>query len=348
VKALYALVLLLVLASCVTQIPVDDVTADDPLPAPQDPSSDSAAPSEPTSTSGQGFFDEPSTWYLKIPTDHPISPRSDEHIADILINSPRMYANYREWSVPIWYAEDDTPIVEVEVRGTRYKQEAESRGWNQVPIPPDAMPAYNEGALSGKYHDGHMVVISHDGRYSWEFFRAIKHPDGRWSTSNVRRWDLSGDGMNDPYDRLGDVRACATSLLQGLVTYDEVKEGRIEHALTFAYWGEKKANHQSIYPCGSYTRAGVSERPGAMLMGERLQLNPDLDLDTLDLTDSERVVAQALQEYGMIFVENCAVGCNAIYFESLEDKPESWGSLLPDLRKIPLDEFRVVEPVRPD
>ena len=94
---------------------------------------------------------------------------------------------------------------------------------------------------------------------------------------------------------------------------------------------------------------GVSDRPGAMLMGERLQLNPDLD--SFDLTEPERVVARALQEYGMIFVENCAVGCNSVYFESLEDKSESWGrlggDLLPDLRKIPLSEFRVVEPVRP-
>ena len=49
---------------------------------------------------------------------------------------------------------------------------------------------------------------------------------------------------------------------------------------------------------------GHSKRSDAILAGARLRLDPTLDLDSLGLTHYGRIIAQALQQYGMILADN--------------------------------------------
>jgi hypothetical protein len=194
-----------------------------------------------------------------------------------------------------------------------------------------------------------MSIIGYDGLYVWDFFRAVKDSSGNWSASSMRRWEKSGTGYVAPYDSQGSPRACPSSHLHGLITYDDiVNKGYIDHALTFSYWGEKKAPHWGLEPCKAY-RAGVSDRQWAMLLGERIQLDPTLDLDSLNLKPAAKIIARAMQEYGMIFAINCGQGCNAVYAEDLTGKPYSWSGILSsgDLANIPLNRLRVLEPIIP-
>jgi hypothetical protein len=293
-------------------------------------------------TATQGFFQQYSTWYQKIPTAPQVMDNSQNYVQDILVNGSGVAVEYREWSVPIFYAKADTPIVTVATGN----QNTIANGWNKVPIPPEAVPAGNSASLAGQYRDGHLSVVSHDRKFAWDFFGAQKATNDNWSASMVRRWDLSTDGVMQEYDLQGSPRACPTSLLHGLITKDEIKSGRIDHALAFAYWGAPLTAHWDIYPCRAY-RQGVSTRPWAMLHGFRLQLDPSVDINTLGLNAAGRVVAKALQEYGAIFVENAGQGSNIIYAESFEDKPESWGADIPLIAGIPLNRFRVIEPLQP-
>jgi hypothetical protein len=267
---------------------------------------------------------------------------SQNYVNDILANGSGIAVEYREWSVPIFYAKADTPIVTVATGN----QSTIANGWNKVPIPPEAVPAGNAASLSGQYRDGHLSIVSHDRKYAWDFFGAKKAANGSWSASMVRRWDLTTDGVMEEYDLQGSPRACPTSLLHGLITKDEVTRGQIDHALAFAYWGAPVQAHWDIYPCRAY-RQGVNTRQWAMLHGFRLQLDPSIDINTLGLNAAGRVVAKALQEYGAIFVENAGQGSNILYAESFADKTESWGSDLPLIAGIPLNKFRIIEPLRP-
>jgi hypothetical protein len=79
--------------------------------------------------------------------------------------------------------------------------------------------------------------------------------------------------------------------------------------------------------------------------GTRLQLDPSLteaDFDRMGLTQQARVVARALQEYGMIVVDNS--GSSKIMLE--DEKTADWGSMLnrTSVSAIPLASFRVVSP----
>lgn len=288
-----------------------------------------------------GFFEQNSTWYEKIPSNPKIAANSDNNVKDILLNklswqTKGTFAVSRaEWGVPIWYARADTPVVTVD---TRSDTRPALYGWNTVPIPPEAKPASEK--------DGHMVVISHDGKYEWDFYRAKKDSSGKWFASHLRRWDLSTNGVNSPYDFKGMSRACPIPLTHGLITYDEIQRGHIDHAMAFAYWHAKKEPHMGIYPCGHY-RGGLSYRSGAMLFGERLQLDPRIDVNSLPLTRAGKIVAKAMQEYGMIFIEGGGSGYNSVYAESLDDKPTSWVNSFNSAAAIPLDKLRVVEPIYP-
>lgn len=283
----------------------------------------------------QRFFQKRSTWHEKIPASPRIVEHSDDYVNDVIINNSVLTINYHGWSVPVWYARENTPYQVVPTSDSRPAQ----YGWNNVPIPPEAMPASKS--------DGHMVVISHDRKYEWDFYQARKSSDGTWRATIIRRWDLSSDGINSPYDLKGSCRVAPIPLTHGLIMFEEIQRGYIDHAIAFAYWGQKMPD-VGVYPCEK-NNGGINPRPWALSLGFRLQLDPDVDIDALGLNPASKIIAKALQEYGMVFVENCGPGCNSVYAESLDDKEQSWQGLFDGtITNLPLNKFRIVEPIYPN
>jgi len=124
---------------------------------------------------GERFFQKHSTWYEPIPKDAELMPDSDVFIGAaaenpyLSVTAPRL--DSMEWSVPVWYAQEDTPGTDITLTVTGPSTEqAEALGWNKgVPIPEGAQPAGFARMAKGEYMDGHMVVISHDRRVAWDF-----------------------------------------------------------------------------------------------------------------------------------------------------------------------------------
>ncbi len=48
---------------------------------------------------------------------------------------------------------------------------------------------------------------------------------------------------------------------------------------------------------------GQTDAQGAIPEGARLQLTPDLDLDSLNLTRYEMIITRTMQDYGLILVD---------------------------------------------
>jgi hypothetical protein len=79
---------------------------------------------------------------------------------------------------------------------------------------------------------------------------------------------------------------------------DEIRRGRIEHKMAFAtYFAAYKEFCALAIWCDGCM-------PGGIPQGAVLQLDPILDLDTLPLGRGGRIVAWALQEYGMVNVDH--------------------------------------------
>src|SRR6185503_6306722 len=92
--------------------------------------------------------------------------------------------------------------------------------------------------------------------------------------------------------------ACGFPLIAGLIRVEEIRAGRIEHALIIAYPHIRAGLYT---PPASTAQARIgndSIRTRGIPCGGRVQLDPSLNLDSLGLSASGRIVARALQEYG--------------------------------------------------
>ena len=105
--------------------------------------------------------------------------------------------------------------------------------------------------------------------------------------------------------------ASGISLLAGLVTLDDLRSGSIDHTLSIGVATTRAA--AVSWPANRTD--GKSDAPGALPEGQRLRLDPSIDLDTLQLTPLGRMIAEALQRYGAI-VRDTTVGSVTLYAEN--------------------------------
>ena len=232
----------------------------------------------------------------------------------------------RRFTVPVYEASRDTPRRNVRLTAPW----APRRVLRSVPIPSSARP--DPGS------DGHLSIVDRETGCEYDFWQARRGPRGGWSASWGTRAALGAGVLAGGLS----ARASGFSLQAGLITPAELRRGEIDHALVFHY---------------PYTRAGGfvppatqsdgrSRRPDALPEGARLQLDPALDLDELELEPYERTIARALQRYGMLLGDTG--GAVAVFAAHPQGYGEdAYAGLLPDedfapLGGIPLDRLRVL------
>jgi hypothetical protein len=88
----------------------------------------------------------------------------------------------------------------------------------------------------------------------------------------------------------------------GLIRIDELRAGRITHALDLAIPAARA--HAFSWP--AQRTDGVDGSPNAIPEGARFRLDPDLDLSKLDLPPATRAIAAAAQRYGLIVTDQTA------------------------------------------
>jgi hypothetical protein len=158
-----------------------------------------------------------------------------------------------------------------------------------------------------------------------------QNQDGSWTSKTGMKYPLDGEGVfrTEDFDIIngesvhfhGPSRASGVPAIAGLIMFDEVASGRIEHKLACAT--RFNAKQEFVFPA-TWTDGLV---PGGIPEGAVIQLDPELDLDQFDLWPGELVVAKALQEYGMVVVD--VAGGSPIYAEGLWGHPEkSWTAIL--------------------
>ena len=91
--------------------------------------------------------------------------------------------------------------------------------------------------------------------------------------------------------------AAGLPILPGLVRYDEVAAGAINHALRFTTDETRKAY---IYPARHY----ASDNTSASLPPMGLRVRLEATYDTSGFSPQARVIAEALKKYGMILADN--------------------------------------------
>lgn len=231
------------------------------------------------------------------------------------------------WTVPVYYADASTPRHSVPI----------TSGWTEfsslpnVPVPAGAKPDPSE--------DAHLTIIDRSKGCVYDFWGA-SGSGSNLSAKLGNAMPIDSNGV-DP-GGLG-ARASGFSGAAGLVTYDDVKRGSIDHALVFAY-----PKTRSGGPVAPATKSdGQTGGDDAIPQGARLRLDPSINLNSLGLNRYELMIARAMQRYGMILGDTS--GGFTIYAQHPQSVPGgSYGGLLPDstwidLSKIPTDRLQVMK-----
>ena len=219
-----------------------------------------------------------------IPSGARLDPGSDVMVRQLVseVQAKGWAIATREYSVPIFAAGKKTPRTSVRIRNNGKKVAL------RVPIPRSAFPA--EGS------DAHMVVLDRATRCEYDFYRASKRPDGIWEADWMNALRTTGTGV---FPIGFGARASGFAVAAGALTPRHFKEGRIDHALVFTLNSTKAGG--PVPPATSSD--GRSTAPGAIPEGARLQLDPTLDLDSMPLAPWQKVIARALQRYGMYLAD---------------------------------------------
>jgi hypothetical protein len=155
------------------------------------------------------------------------------------------------------------------------------------PVPRDA-PVESGG-------DHHVLVVDRGDCTLNELFAATLQPDGSWTAGSGARWDLRSDALRPADWTSAD--AAGLPILPGLVRYEEVAAGHIDHAIRFT-----APRTQRAYLWPARHQAGSSTDPNLPPMGAWFRLRADFD--TSRLAPQARVVAEALKAHGMILADN--------------------------------------------
>lgn len=289
------------------------------------------------STAHARWYSDTSPWNTPISPNAVTHPLSAEFIANI---SGHFGSRTDKYTFPVYRINQDTPVQSVWIRGfyshvtkpdKQEKLQVIRKTRIKIPIPLGAKPA--------KGKDRHMVFWNPQTGDEWGLWH-VRREKGRWKADNGYHYNTRWDAV-PPNGFIS--RGAGVPYLAGLITPSEMRRGVIEHALALGI-NYPSPNH--VYPATKSD--GRSRKLHALPMGSRLQLDPSLgdsDFDRWGLDRNARVIARALQRYGMILVDGS--GHPKLYGEY--DGTANWAGLLAadTISDIPYSAFRVLKPDPP-
>jgi len=161
------------------------------------------------------------------------------------------------------------------------------------PYPIPANAPIEGGPDSGG--DRHILVVDRDNCVLYELYYAWPQPDGSWQAGSGAIYNLRSNALRPAGWTSAD--AAGLPILPGLVRYDEVAAGAINHAIRFTAPQTRRAY---TWPARHYASSLTgSQYPP---MGQRFRLKANFDIS--GFAPEVQVILRALKQYGMILADN--------------------------------------------
>jgi hypothetical protein len=183
----------------------------------------------------------------------------------------------------------------------------------------------------GSDGDRHVLTVDRSSCKLYELYRAfyVPRPKPHWNADAGVAWDLTSTALRPEGWTSAD--AAGLPIFPGLVRYDEVAAGHLEHAIRVTFDSTRNAYVHPAVHC-----AGDTASAAAPPMGLRLRLKAGFGLG--GFSGPARTIAAAMKRYGLIVADN---GSNW-YFGGSSDR--RWDDAnLDQLKRIPGSAFEVVE-----
>jgi hypothetical protein len=207
------------------------------------------------------------------------------------------------------------------------------------PIPPVGAVEGETGYKCRRNGDCHLLVIHEDANILYEMWRASLTPN-KFSGGCAAVWDLD---RQYPQNLRGtdctSADAAGLPMTAMLFTPEEVQAGAIEHAIRFILPNSRIRRRMYVPPA---THATGATRGGehAPPYGVRFRLKPGKEAD---LPDGARVIARAMQKYGMFLSDggNITLTAASDMFSSV--KWADVGVEAYSLQSLQVEDFDVVD-----
>ena len=287
-------------------------------------------------------YDKTSIWNTPIGPSPKYDPHSLEMISNLVLSHDGKIITAGEaYNYPVYFTDEQTPRWDILCTINKCTIASSDQDVirtdmvQSVPIPMDAQP--------GEDTDARMIIIDKVTLVEYDLSKAQRTTTG-WTAGTVSVYNILWDATPVRHSSRGS----GIPAYAGLLRPWEIREGRIEHALAFGY--TEPAEAKCVFPASKTD--GDSPMDFAIPEGARLQLDPSLtdeDFDQMGLDRTGKIIARALQEYGMILVDHS--GSFKIYVEDLINNPyttQKWTDPGLNLTKetiygIPYTSFRILE-----
>jgi len=265
-------------------------------------------------------FSSSSLWNTDI-SSAPVDPNSNSIISN-WVGSVNLH--------PDWGTDPSYGIPYVVVNGTQslvninlnaYGSESDP---GPMPVPASA-PVEGGSSSTG---DRHVLVLDNGNCFLYELYNSSVNSDGSWNADSTAVWDLLGNEQR-PYTWTS-ADAAGLPIFPGLVRYDEVVAGKIQHAFRFTL----PQTSAAFTPPASHYAATTSD-PTAPPMGMRLRLKSSYNIS--GFSTQMQVILTAMQHYGLILADNGS----SLFVTGVSDS--RWGSDLETLKTVPASAFEVVQ-----
>jgi hypothetical protein len=247
-------------------------------------------------------FPSDSLWNTNI-SNAPVDPNSANLInyigATTTLHPDFGQGEYDGQSMGIPYQIEAATQAMVPVKFTEYGSESDP---GPMPIPANALI---EGYPAPGNGDRHVLVLDQGNCWLYELYYAGMQ-NGLWYAGSAAIWDMTINQQR-PYTWTS-ADAAGLPIFPGLVRYDEVAAGAINHAVRFTL----PLTTEAFTPPASHWAATTSDS-NAPPMGMRLRLKASFDISRFSKVN--QVILTALQQYGMILADNGS----AIYITGMPD-----------------------------
>jgi hypothetical protein len=296
------------------------------IPPPPPSACSVMAPGQGGSLNGFVPFPADNLWNKDI-SSAPVDPNSTALInfigASVTIHPDFGSGLYQGSSIGIPYVVVDSTQSFVPINFTAYGDESDP---GPMPVPANA-PI--EGYPTPGNGDRHVLVLDNNNCWLYELFSASAGSGGSWNAASAAVWDLQNDEQRPWTWTSAD--AAGLPIFPGLVRYDEVAAGHINHAIRFTLQFSRAA----FVPPASHW-AATSTQSMAAPMGMRLRLKSSFDVSTFSPTN--QVILNAMKKYGMIMADNGS----SLYISGAPD--DRWSNDdLHSLGSVTASDFEVVE-----
>jgi uncharacterized protein (TIGR03437 family) len=159
------------------------------------------------------------------------------------------------------------------------------------PIPANA-PIEGGSSSTG---DRHVLLVDTTNCILYELYAAYPQPDGTWQAGSGAIFDLKANQLRPQGWTSAD--AAGLPILPGLVRYDEVAAGQINHAIRFTVQVTQKAY---LWPARHYASNNTST--SVPPMGARFRLKSAFNMSAFP--QEVQVILNAMKKYGIIVADN--------------------------------------------